>query len=408
MSVVLDEGKPRAAAVAQCLNMWRQATRGMEMDETVPAYDGLKSGVRIKAVDDQGRGMARIATLGVVDKDLDITKSGAFGEQKVKLLPAHDWKSVPLGKARVFEHGDEVLADFQLNLEIEAAKAWHSAIKFDMSDGNPIQEYSYGFTIIKADWGEYEGKSVRFLEKLKVHEVSPVVVGAGIGTGTLEVKRYRGREAVPLHEATTSADPWDSVIALRRLKGNQPESYYNRAYALRSLDGEPGAKSSWQFLHHFIKEDGEPGPASTRACYEGIAILNGAYGGTTVVQRQEIYDHLAKHIKDAGETPPELRSAEECGVKLLDQLNLAIWSAETVAARLKERATIRSAEGRDIGEDARLAVGNLDRQLSDLQTTIKSINEAVTKGSPEEARKLAARFHSINVKVSKAGLRLNI
>lgn len=146
------------------------------------------TGTKLKALDDAGKGMAVFATLNVIDKDGDVTLPGAFGEQLAKVVPAHDWGHVPLGKARIFESANEAIADFGLNLEIEAARDWHAALKYDLADGKPLQEWSYGFDILEWSGGEFEGKSVRFLKKLKVHEVSPVIVGAGEGTRTLTIK----------------------------------------------------------------------------------------------------------------------------------------------------------------------------------------------------------------------------
>ena len=56
-----------------------------------------KQGVLLKALDDAGHGLARIATLSAVDSDGDTYAPGAFGEQWAKILPAHDWRAVPLG-----------------------------------------------------------------------------------------------------------------------------------------------------------------------------------------------------------------------------------------------------------------------------------------------------------------------
>ena len=137
------------------------------------------AGARIKELHEDGHGLAVIATLGVVDSDGDVTLPGAFGEQSVKMVPAHDWQHVPLGKADIREEGNEVLAAFRLNLEIGSARDWHSALKNDLANGPPLQEWSYGFSIVEASFGEHEGQEVRFLKKLKVHEISPVMLGPG-------------------------------------------------------------------------------------------------------------------------------------------------------------------------------------------------------------------------------------
>lgn len=144
----------------------------------------------LKEVSEEGSGTAVIATLGVVDKDGDITESGAFGSGQVaKFLPAHDWMALPLGKATIREDGDRALADFQLNMKLTAAREWRDALLFDLQDGRqPIQEWSYGFTIEESTRETRDGETVRILKRLRVHEISPVVLGAGEGTRTLAVK----------------------------------------------------------------------------------------------------------------------------------------------------------------------------------------------------------------------------
>lgn len=144
----------------------------------------------VKAIDEEGSFEAVIATLNVIDKDGDVTRPGAFGKQDVSVLPTHDRFSVPLGKAKLFERDDKAIAQGRLNLATEAGKEWHEHLKFDLSEkvGPPLQEWSYGFDVIKSSEGEFEGRKVRFLEELRVHEVSPVLVGAGEGTGTLAIK----------------------------------------------------------------------------------------------------------------------------------------------------------------------------------------------------------------------------
>lgn len=153
-----------------------------------------KRGAELKSLDDSGHGLARIATLSAIDHDKDTYAPGAFGTegQWAQILGAHNHAMVPLGKARVFERDDEALAELHFNLSTTVGKEWHAALKFDLAaccDGAPaIQEWSYGFHILDAIKETRDGEPVRVLKKLKVFEVSPVVQGAGIGTGTLQVK----------------------------------------------------------------------------------------------------------------------------------------------------------------------------------------------------------------------------
>ena len=162
--------------------------------------------------------MAVFATLNVIDKDGDITLPGFFGEQEVVMLPAHDWSSVPIGKGVIREVGDKAVAELQMNLEIEEGQKWFSALKFDMAHGKPLQEYSYGFTV--QEGGSSQGgqdaagaKAYRTLRPTPkgepgciVHEVSPVLVGAGNGTGTLSVKSAGLKFCDELEETIKSAE----------------------------------------------------------------------------------------------------------------------------------------------------------------------------------------------------------
>jgi hypothetical protein len=78
--------------------------------------------------------------------------------------------------------------DGLLNLEMTDGKNAHASLKFDLEHGTPLQEWSYVFEILDADFAERDGREVRMLKKLKVHSVDPVFLGAGVGTRTTGVK----------------------------------------------------------------------------------------------------------------------------------------------------------------------------------------------------------------------------
>jgi hypothetical protein len=169
----------------------------------------------IKKLDDQGRGVAVIATLNTIDKDMDVTRPGAFGNDQVApMVPAHNWEHVPIGKGRIFESGNEVLYDFQMNMKIDQARAWYEALKFDMENPPPKQEWSYGYSARRVP-GQHDGREVEFLNAIRVHEVSPVIVGAGTNTRTLAVKQdqnlaARTRAAVAQYEIARAR--WRGVL----------------------------------------------------------------------------------------------------------------------------------------------------------------------------------------------------
>lgn len=144
-----------------------------------------------------------IATIGRRDADSDIVESGAIGRQTVVVLPAHDWTSVPLGKAETHEDGHHVLADVRFNLDVPEARSWHAALKFDMEHGPPVQEFSWGYDPVLSKPDRVDGVLVRRLQKIKLHEVSMVVRGSSVGSRLVTVKERDddGRDLTPEQRA---------------------------------------------------------------------------------------------------------------------------------------------------------------------------------------------------------------
>jgi len=138
-----------------------------------------------------GKGLAILARLSEIDHDGDTYAKGAFnwkGDQWSPLIHHHDRYQMPFGKARVYEEGDIAFAELHLNLETQAGKDWHAALMFDLSTGKAVQEYSYGFDVVDADFQVRGENRVRILKQVDVHEVSTVIRGAGRGTGTVSMK----------------------------------------------------------------------------------------------------------------------------------------------------------------------------------------------------------------------------
>lgn len=143
----------------------------------------------IKQLNEQGEGIAVIATLNVLDRTGDVTRPGAFGEQVAPMVFSHDWTSrPPIGKATIREEDDEARAHFRLNLKTEGGREVYEALKFDMEQAPAKQQWSYGYSVKDAEDGVFDNQRVRFLKSLMVHEVSPVLLGAGIETRTVALK----------------------------------------------------------------------------------------------------------------------------------------------------------------------------------------------------------------------------
>ena len=154
----------------------------------------------IEDMTDAGIGLARLATLSSVDSDGDTYEAGAFGwksgeQQWAPIIVAHDRRTMPFGKTRVYEKSDEALAELHLNLDTQLGRDWHAALKFDLAKGEPVQEWSYGYEVLDAQELWRGRDRVRSIKRIDVHEVSTVIRGAGVGTRTLAMKSAKLKEA---------------------------------------------------------------------------------------------------------------------------------------------------------------------------------------------------------------------
>lgn len=182
----------------------------------------------IQGMDERGKGLALIARLTEVDSDGDTYERGAFswkdgGDQWAMMVPAHNRRATPFGKARIYEESDIAYAELFLNLNTTAGKDWHQALLFDMSTGKPVQEWSFGYEA-EYTYSVTSGSRVRVLSKVDVDELSPVLRGAGNRTGTIAIKGAKLREEkftgliADLGELAGAIDGDPSIVSASGLK----------------------------------------------------------------------------------------------------------------------------------------------------------------------------------------------
>lgn len=94
----------------------------------------------------------------------------------------------------------------------------------------------------------------------------------------------------------TSTRPWNAG-ATTRLAHITPFSIVREAFAA------PGTSHiSSRFLHHELGAEGVVGPANVAACHAALrALTSGRAGSLSFAQRRAAYEHLAQHLRDAGE-----------------------------------------------------------------------------------------------------------
>lgn len=150
-------------------------------------------GVGALQIKDAARGEveAVIATLNVVDRDQEVVVDGAIrdGAEVTMSSFGHDamFGSLPVGKGVIRIAGN--LAIFEGKLFLSTARGQET---FDvLKEMGPRMQWSFGFSVLESATPSEEWRARgarRMLTKLDAFEVSPVILGAGVGTQTLAVK----------------------------------------------------------------------------------------------------------------------------------------------------------------------------------------------------------------------------
>lgn len=323
-------------------------------------------GATIKAAGEGGSFEAVIATFGKVDRDGDIVERGAFGGATVSVLPSHRAEHVPLGKAKIEERGDLAVAVGAFNLDIGAARDWHSALKYDLEHPPAVQEWSWDFRPIEARDDTVDGEPVRRLVKLDTKEISPVLRGASVGSGTLSVKRLK---------ATGRSD-------------NDRRELLERALA---QDVETAA--DWLYVEAVFADTGvvvytmaEAG--SVAKLYERdfeLAAGDDARPTFGAERRDVVRDTSYRVIGKGDQDPPRL--------KLADELRWLTSDVGAAVKRVLEIADRRKAEGRGLGEPVSKTALELAHGCAELDQVMKSLRDVAVEVLPDdEIAKAAARF----------------
>lgn len=134
-----------------------------------------------------------------------------------------------------------------------------------------------------------------------------------------------GAGAIPAHTTATSDEPWDGPTNEARLPSERGP--LRQAHAWIDPERDPDTKAAYRFIHHEVGTEGNVDAANMTACSTGIGVLNGGRGGTTIPDedRQGVYDHLARHLKDGGKNPPPLASAGSRQKLALERRRLELY-----------------------------------------------------------------------------------
>lgn len=157
--------------------------------------------VEIKSAD-RGEFSAIIATFNAIDSDGDVVRRDAFTEGEDVVVSAYGHRSwdgiLPVGHAKIRTTDREAIADGAFLMNTTGGRDTFEVVKGLAERG--LGEWSWGFHVEDSERGMFEGKSVRFINKVRTFEVSPVLRGAGVGTRTLATKSAGDPQAIFIAE----------------------------------------------------------------------------------------------------------------------------------------------------------------------------------------------------------------
>ena len=149
------------------------------------------------SISEAGMVKAVFATLNVIDHDGDIIMPGSIPNGHPVRMSAYNhssWQNaLPVGKGTISEVGDQLIFDGQFFLDTADGADTYKTVK----NLGGLVEWSFGFDVLEKGFANDNGKEVRLLKRLNVTEVSPVLLGAGIGTRTIDVKSADKLESLP-------------------------------------------------------------------------------------------------------------------------------------------------------------------------------------------------------------------
>ena len=171
---------------------------------------------------EEGSVTLAFSRLNVVDHDGDVTFPGALPAGKA--VPMSDfghtsWDgALPVGRGVISERDGLGILDGAFFMQADQGRNAYHTVKA-MAE---LQEWSYGYVPLPPSGPEvFAGRTVRALRKLDVHEISPVLLAAGIGTGTLAIKGGDPGPGLPYAEHVSRVR--DAVAALVDRSGDRAE-----------------------------------------------------------------------------------------------------------------------------------------------------------------------------------------
>lgn len=308
-----------------------------------------KSLTGLKVIDDQkGEVEAVFAVLGVKDHDGDVTVKGAFTDGEQVKISAYEhalWKGeMPVGKGVIHEVGDNVILKGQFFMDTTAGRDTFNTVKA-MGD---LQEWSYGYKTLEEEHGTYEGKSANIIKKQQVFEVSPVNLGAGIGTHTTAVKAYTEGDS---GQKQLQSELFEALRNVGKERWGQGTNYVyvddfdvDNDWAVFCVSSNTGDTSRYVRMGYVRSSDGS------------VELV----GDETEVERETQYVAVGNK-----------------GLKFSEHIKAVMADVDELTERTAEVVTMRAEKGKDLGEESH-------DLLTEVKSRMEALGELLTKSNNDD------------------------
>lgn len=304
---------------------------GVDFDIEVKECKQTEGGKRVVSV---------VASTPSVDRDGDTIDQMGWELKSYKKNPAvmwaHDHTIPNLASATKFGKNKEALSFEEIDFGTEGIHRWSDMIYALVEDGR-IRMVSVGFIPLKMEKREREdgepdlGYYPTHFKKQELLELSFVNVGSNRDALVfLQGKGFKTNEVNKLFESMMAEEK--AVIPFKHYPLADEDTPWNGPREIREADvdqlrkmstwfdsEDPDIKASYKLPHHQASDL----KTVLRGVNAAMGALLGARGGVDIPDgdRRPSYNHLARHIREFGNEPPEFKAYSEAELKGIDSIN---------------------------------------------------------------------------------------
>jgi HK97 family phage prohead protease len=284
----------------------------------------LQADVEYKAIGDAGEVEGLASVFGNVDQVGDVVMPGAFAKTIQR------WKSATQPMPLIADHSlttDGLIGSVK-DLGERKAGLWFRAgfsrsekaqrIRQDILDGH-LRGTSFTYEALRHRPGRQDGKAVRFLEELRLFEIT--------------LNPFPINELAGVTGAKASTTPWGNFTA-----ADYTPEQYRRACLIDTGEGDVDSKDRYKLP---VREPG--GALNVGGVHAAAGALAGARGGLSVSadQKRAAARKLIRLYGEIGEEPPDsLRSLAGSGSASFDQWLEAMGHAVLIGDRYARKAAV--------------------------------------------------------------------